>query len=108
MKITFLPITKLGKWSVILMISSWILFAVGSVLPWKPGYSGFEIVVQNPLQGIITVLMLIIGIATFVTALNSVSKYRERSLLVFLAILGSLYSIPGFVGSLVNVFFNQG
>ena len=56
MKISFLPKTRLGKWSVIMMISTWVVFVVGSVLPWKPGYSGFEIVIQNPLQGIITVL----------------------------------------------------
>lgn len=108
MKITFLPKTKLGKWSVILMISSWILFIVGSVLPWKPGYSGFEIIVQNPLQGIITILMLVVGIASFGTALISVTREREHSLLVFLAILVSLYSIPGLIGTVLNVFFYQG
>ena len=87
MKISFLPKTCLGRWSVIMMISSWVVFVVGSVLPWKPGYSGFEIVIQNPLQGIITVLMLGVGIATSSTAIISVTKNKERTILVFLAIL---------------------
>ncbi|GEM_PF-6660079 len=34
MKIRFLPKTHLGKWSVIMMISSLVVFVVGSVLPW--------------------------------------------------------------------------
>ena len=106
MKFSFLPKTRLGKWSVIMMISSWVVFVVGSVLPWKPGYSGFEFVTQNPLQGIITFLMLTIGIATSSMATISVIKNKERSILVFLAILAGLYSILGFVGSIANVFFN--
>lgn len=103
-----LPKTKQGKWSVILMISNWVLFVLGSLLPWKNGYSGFEIVIQNPLQGILTFFILIIGIATSVTALIAVVRDKERSWLVFLAILAGLYSILGFVGSVVNVFFTIG
>ena len=106
MKIKFLPKTRLGKWSVIMMISSWVVFVVGSVLPWKPGYSGFEFVIQNPIQGIITVLMLAVGIATSSMAIISVIKNKERSILVFLAMLSGVYSILGFVGSIANVFFN--
>lgn len=89
-----------------MMISSWIMFAVGSVLPWKSGYSGFESVIQNPLQAVLTVLMLAFGIATFSMALISVIKNKERSILVSLAILAGLYSILGFVGSIANMFFN--
>ena len=106
MKITFLPKTSKGKWSVIMMVSSWILFVVGSVLPWKPGYSGFDFVIQNPLQAIISILLLAVGIATFCMALISVIKNKERSILVFLAILLGLYNILGFFGSIVNVFFS--
>ena len=106
MKISILAKTRMGKQSIILMISSWVVFIVGSVLPWKPGYSGFEFVIHNPLQAILTVLMLSFGIATFSMALISVIKNRERSILVFLAILAGLYSILGFVGSIANMFFN--
>ncbi len=107
-KFTFLPKTKLGKWAVSLMLAGWVFFIVGSVLPWQPGYSGMEFFVQNPLQGIISLLLLAAGIGSFLTAINSVTRDKERSLLVFLAILAAIYSIPSFVGSLLNLFFYQG
>ncbi|PKM45466.1 MAG: hypothetical protein CVV03_06620 [Firmicutes bacterium HGW-Firmicutes-8] len=88
-----------------MMILNCALFVVGSVLPWKPSYSGFEIVIQNPLQAVITILMLAVGIATFSMALISVIKNKERSILAFLAILLGLYSILGFFGSIASVFF---
>jgi hypothetical protein len=104
MKISILAKTYMGKLSIIMMISSWVVFVVGSVLPWKPGYSGFEFVIHNPIQAILTVLMLVMGIATLSMALVSIIKNKERSILVFLAILAGLYSILGFVGSIANVF----
>lgn len=106
MKISFLPKTRLGKRSVILMISSWVVFVVGSVLPWKEGYSGFEIIIQNPIQGILTLLMLVFGLATTSAALFSIIKHKERSFLAYLAVLAGLYSILGFVGSIVTLFFD--
>jgi hypothetical protein len=106
MKISIFAKTQMGKWSIIMMITSWVVFVVGSVLPWKPGYSGFEFVINNPLQAILTVLMLAFGIATFSMALISIIKNKERSILAFLAIFAGVYSILGFVGSIANMFFN--
>ena|SRR5665648_563296 len=106
MKITLLPKTNLGKLSLIMMVLSWILFVVGSVLPWKPDYSGFEIIIQNPLQTIITVLILAAGSTTAIAGLMSVIQHKERSILVFLAILSGLYSMLGFFGSIVAIFFS--
>ncbi len=106
MEITFLPKTDLGKWSVAMMIASWVLFIVGSVLPSKTGYSGFEIIIQNPLQSIITILLLTLGIVALIMALISVIKKQERSILVFLAILLGLQSILSFFGIVANLFFS--
>lgn len=106
MKITFLSRTTLGKWSVIMMISSWILFVVGSVLPWKPGYSGFEFVIHNPLQAIITIMIFAASVATSIMGLISVMKNKEHSILVFLAILSGLYNILGFFGVIANMFLD--
>src|SRR5665648_283136 len=105
-KITLLPKTNLGKLSLIMMVLSWILFVVGSVLPWKPDYSGFEIIIQNPLQTMINVLILAAGSITVIEGLMSVIKNKERSILVFLAILSCLYSILGFFGSIATIFFS--
>jgi hypothetical protein len=107
LNIRILPKTRMGKRSLIMMILIFVLFIVGSLLPWKPGYTGFEIVIQNPIQGIITILMLIMGIATFSMALISVIKNKERAVLAFLAMLSGLYSILGFIGSVVNIFFSH-
>jgi len=106
MKIILLPKTKLGKYSLIMMVLSWMLFIVGSLLPWKPDYSGFEIITQNPLQTIITVFIFLVGIITVITGLLSVIKHNERSILVFLAILSGLYSMFGFFGSIATVFLS--
>ncbi|HEX3032501.1 MAG TPA: hypothetical protein VHS59_09705 [Bacillota bacterium] len=108
MRISFLPKTLLGKRSVIIMVTSWVMFVVGSVLPWKPGYSGFDIVIQNPLQGLITLLLLALGLTTASMAMIAVFKDKERSVLVFLAILSGFYCLLGFIGSIANVFFNLG
>lgn len=106
MKINFLPKSHLGKWAVIMMISNFIIFIIGSVLPWKSGYSGFEIIMHNPLQGVITILMLIIGIATSGLALISVFKHKERSIMVYLAIIFGLYSVLGFFGAVMTLLFS--
>jgi len=104
MEITLLPKTKLGKYSLIMMVLSWMLFIVGSLLPSKPDYSGLEIITQNPLQTIITVFIFLAGIITVITGLLSFIKYNERSVLVFLAILSGLYSMFGFFGTIALIF----
>lgn len=105
MRISLFSKSRLGKWAVTMMIINFALFVIGSVLPSKEGYSGFDIVIQNPLQAIITILMFAVGIATCSMALISIFKDKERSLLVFLAVLLGLYSILGFFGSIVTLLF---
>ncbi|MHB1485681.1 MAG: hypothetical protein ACYCYI_13630 [Saccharofermentanales bacterium] len=103
MKITFLPKTNFGKWSVIITIAGWILFVVGSLIPSKPDYTGFDIITQNPMQSIITLLLLAAGLLAVIMGLISVIRKQERSILVFLAILSGLYNIFGFVGVIITV-----
>jgi hypothetical protein len=99
--------SKFGKWSVIMVIINLILFVAGSLLPYKDGYTGIGIFIQNPLQAIITVLMLGVGITALAMALISIFKNKERSVLVFLAVILGLYNILGFFGTVINVFFNN-
>ena len=105
-KITFLPKTRLGKWSVNLAIVSFALFVVGSVFPMEYGITGFKMFIQNPLLTIITILLSFVIIATSIMGLISVIKNKERSILVFLAIPSGLFSILGFFVPLVYVFFS--
>ncbi|WP_368293938.1 hypothetical protein [Dehalobacter sp. TBBPA1] len=106
MRITILPKSKSGRKSFILVIVSWILFVVGSVLPYKEGYSGLELISHNPLQVVITVLIFAAGIAAAIIGLKAVIRKKERSVLVFLVILIGVYYILSFCGVAVNVFFS--
>ena len=78
MKITILPKTKPGLWSILLSIAAFILFVVGSVLPSRAGYSGLENIYHNPVHTIITVLILALGIVAPILALIAVIKKKER------------------------------
>lgn len=104
MKITFLPVSKYGKWSVILVIINLLVLVTGSVLPWEDGFSGFEILIQNPLQAVITVSMFLMGIFVAVLTVVSIAKYKERSVLAFLAVAAGFYSIAGFIGTVINLY----
>jgi len=106
MKITFLPKTKLGIWSVLLSIANLILFIIGSVLPSKAGFSGMDIVIHNPVQTMITILILVIGIISPILALIAVIKKQERSIIVFLIIPTLLANLLSVVGMILNIFFS--
>jgi len=104
MKITFLPKSKIGLWALILAIVSPILFVIGSVIPSKSGYSGMEIVTQNPIHGILTLLMFAAALTSLILALISIIKKEERSILVFLVLPFGLYGLISFIGVIVNLF----
>ena len=106
MKITILPKTKLGIQSVWLMIAGFLLFIIGSVIPSKAGYSGLENIYQNPIQTVITVLILALGIAAPIIALIAVIKKKERSILVFIIIPTLLTGLLSVVGVILTVFFS--
>jgi hypothetical protein len=84
-RITVLPKTSLGKWSVGL-IAVFILFLALFIILVVSGQRGDETFFSNLL---LTVPMLIAGtcgVAAFVTGLIGIIKSKERSILVFLAI----------------------
>lgn len=106
MKISFLPKTRQGKLAVILMFSSFILFVIGSVLPYREGYAGFEMIKHNPLQVVLTFLIFAVGITSFAEGLIAVIKHKERSILVFLTLLSGPYNIVSFIGVIIGLFAN--
>jgi hypothetical protein len=106
MKITVLPKTRLGIQSVWLAIAAFILFVIGSVIPSRTGYSGLEMVYQNPIQTVITILILALGIAAPIMALIAVIKKKERSILIFLIIPTLLTGLLSAVGVILTVFFS--
>ncbi len=93
---TILPKTRLGKWSfwlaivfVVLMIAPWFLSRIISETIGIP--FGFSF-------GILSILS---GIAALVTGIISTLKQKERSILVFLAIVIGFFALVFIIGEFV-------
>ena len=86
MKVDIMPKTVAGKWSLWLITAFIVLFAsfLVSVAAWQRGGEGFF---DNLLLAVPMVLAGISGIASFLTGLVGVTRYRERSILVYPAML---------------------
>ena len=105
MKIHLLPRTDLGKLSFAAFLISWILFVIGSMLPYSSGGTGWAFVKDNPLQVLVTVLILIVATLSVIWGLRSFMKHKEGSVLVLLAVLSGFYNIIGAGISLIALFF---
>ena len=93
MRISVLPKSSLGRWSVGLaaaFILLSILFAVLTRLGGEPG--------PFALIFIVNIVIGISFIAAFVTGLISIIKRKERSILVFLAVLVGFGALLFFLG----------
>ena len=99
MHISVLPKTSLGRWSVGLAIA-FILFFILPV-----GLTGFELPDpgSNPVLAVILTLVIAgISGAAFVTGLISMIKKRERSVLVFVGMVITLwFGLIGAVGQFI-------
>ena len=85
MRISILPKTSLGRWSVGLVVPC-ILW------PIIHSQAGIEILsVLDPVALLTTVCLGILGIGSLVTGLISIIKRKERSILVFLAVIVALF-----------------
>ena len=86
MRITFLPKTPLGRWSVGLAAASVLLIVLlvvlGAFLGIAVGEGRFQLVANT-----ISVAIMVSGIGAFISALVSIIKSRERSILVFLVLI---------------------
>jgi hypothetical protein len=97
MRITILPKSVLGWWSIGLVVA-YILFFVLSEVILGPGTD-----YNMPLAYALTIVATGIVAAAFVTGLISVIKSKERSILVFVAMAIGLYSLIGGVASLLGL-----
>ena len=89
MRISILPKSVLGWWSVGLVIASLILFVL-SVVILGPGPD-----YNMPLAYTLTSILTGIAVAAFVTGLITIIRSGERSILVFVAMAIGLYSLIG-------------
>ena len=85
-KILLLPSSGLGKKTLLLTFLFWIFFAI-FWLVIKAGYRGGDTYWSQPALAIPFTIAGICGVSAFFTGLISVIKEKERSILVFLAIL---------------------
>ena len=98
LQIGILPKSSLGKWSVGLaaaFILLSILFAVLTGLGDEPGPFALIFVVN--------VVIGISSIAAFITGLVSIIKSKERSVLVFLAVLLGFCALLFYLGSFLKI-----
>ena len=97
MRISVLPKTSLGWWSVGLCVASILFFALFVVILGPgPDYN-------MPLAYTLTVVLTGISVAAFVIGLLSIMKRKERSILVFVATVFGLYSLFGGATSLLSL-----
>ncbi len=97
MRITFLPKTRLGWWSVGLVVVSIIFFALFQVI-LGPG-PDYNMALANAL----TVVIAGVSAAAFITGFISITKGKERPILVFLAMLIGLYTLIGSITGLLGL-----
>ncbi len=100
MRISILPKTSLGRWSVGLGVAWIVFFALSEVL------TGFEVLGPrlNPALAVaLTIVLMGISGAAFVTGLMSMIKSKERSVFVFLTTAIGLYGLIGTTGSLLGL-----
>jgi hypothetical protein len=99
-RISILPKSSLGRWSVGLGVAWILFFALSEVL------TGFEVLGPgfNPALAVaLTIVLAGISGAAFVTGLISMLKSKEQSVFVSLTTAIGLYGLIGTTGSLLGL-----
>jgi hypothetical protein len=96
-RVSILPKTSLGWWSVGLSVASIPFFALSEVILGPgPDYN-------MALAYTLTTVLAGILVAAFVTGLIGIIKRKERSVLVFVGMAIALWSLIGAIGSLLGL-----
>jgi len=97
MRISLLPRSALGRWSVGLLAAFAVFFAAFELLV-ASGQRGGETFFSNLALTIPILLAGTSGVLTFLTGLIGVVRNRERSILVFLAMLVGFFILLFSIG----------
>jgi len=100
MRVTILPKTPLGKWSTG-FIGAFVVFFVTFILLVASGQQGGDTFFSNLVLGIPGLLAGASGVLAFLTGLIGVIRNKERSILVFLAMLIGLYVLVFGLGEVI-------
>jgi hypothetical protein len=100
MKLSFMPKTILGRWSVGLIVAMPVFFFIGRALlnllykSVPAGNTILEDIVERPALALTMLTGMVSGILAFVTGFIAVIKQRERALFVYVAIIiGALFIV---------------
>ena len=96
-----MPKTRLGKWSVGLVILLFLLLATGMFVVSALGQRGGETIFDNP---VISIPMLGAGVSVitaFFTGVIAIWRRKERSILVFAASLIGLFVLIFVLGEIL-------
>ena len=99
MKFTVLPKTKLGRWSVWLLVVFVFIIAVFQIMV-AVGQRGGETFFDNIRLSTVAVVAAISGIFSLLIGLISIIKSKERSILVFVATMIGLFVLIFIIGEL--------
>lgn len=100
MKIPFMPITLLGKWSISLAIALTALFILFQVLV-ALGQRGGETFFSNLVLTIPIILSGLSGVLAFLTGILGIIRSRERSILVFLSTMIGFFVLLFILGEIL-------
>ncbi len=100
MRLTFVPKTTLGRWSLGLIVAMPVLFFIGmsfTILLYKSVPAGGTILKDIAVRPALALTMLsgmVSGISAFVTGLIAIIRQKERAILVYGAtLIGALLII---------------
>lgn len=96
-----MPKTRLGKWSVGLIIIFFLFFALFQLLV-ASGQQGGATFFSNPVLTIPILLAGTSGVFAFFTGIISILKNKERSVLVFLATAIGLFIMLFWLGEILS------
>jgi len=98
MKINLTPRTKLGRWSLGLIVAMPVLFFVGASLKnslyesISAGRTILEDIVKRPALALTMLLGMVAGISAFITGFMAIIREKERAVLVYIAtFIGMLF-----------------
>lgn len=103
MKITFLPKTRSGKWSVALFVSFFILAILGTAISaLQKNTIEYPNPINSPLLGTLIYLTFSASIIASIAGLIAIRKNNERSILVYLVIPFGIFFLFGIVMLLIG------
>ena len=107
MKVGLIPKTKLGKWSLGLIVAMPTLFFIGasftnSLYKSVPaGSTMLEDIVERPALALTMLGGMVAGILAFIVGLITITRRKERALLVYVATLIGMLLILFLIGEVL-------